>query len=122
MTATPKEIPMFDAAIFRRAIVESFRKLSPRTQVRNPVMFTVFVGGIVTLILWVHALGGEGEAPAGFILAVSIWLWFAEILANFAEAVAEGRGKAQADALRQSRTETIAKLLVEERRNSAYEH
>ncbi len=121
MTATPKEIPMFDAAIFRRAIVESFRKLSPRTQVRNPVMFTVFVGGIVTLILWVHALGGEGEAPAGFILAVSIWLWFTVLFANFAEALAEGRGKAQADALRQSRTETIAKLLVEERHNSAYE-
>ncbi|HVW38041.1 MAG TPA: potassium-transporting ATPase subunit KdpB [Pirellulales bacterium] len=122
MTANPKEIPMFDAAIFRRAIVESFRKLSPRTQVRNPVMFTVFVGGIVTLILWLHSLGGEGEAPAGFILAVSVWLWFTVLFANFAEALAEGRGKAQADALRQSRTETIAKQLVEPRRNSAYEH
>ena len=122
MTATPKEIPMFDAAIFRRAIVESFRKLSPRTQVRNPVMFTVFVGGIVTLILWLQALGGQGEAPAGFILAVSVWLWFTVLFANFAEALAEGRGKAQADALRQSRTETLAKLLVEARRTSAYEH
>ena len=121
MTSTPKEIPMFDAAIFRRAIVESFRKLSPRTQVRNPVMFTVFVGGIVTLILWLQALGGEGEAPAGFILAVSVWLWFTVLFANFAEALAEGRGKAQADALRQSRTETLAKLLVEPRHNSAYE-
>jgi K+-transporting ATPase ATPase B chain len=122
MTATPKEIPMFDAAIFRRAIVESFRKLSPRTQVRNPVMFIVYVGGIVTLILWLHALGGQGEAPAGFILAVSIWLWFTALFANFAEALAEGRGRAQADALRQSRTETIAKLLVEPQRASAYEH
>lgn len=122
MTASPKEIPMFDAAIFRRAIVESVRKLSPRTQVRNPVMFTVFVGGIVTLVLWLHALGGQGEAPAGFILAVSVWLWFTVLFANFAEALAEGRGKAQADALRQSRTETLAKLLVEPQRNSAYEN
>src|SRR5690348_16002320 len=119
MTATPKEIPMFDAAIFRRAIVESFRKLSPGKQVRNPAMFTVYVGGIVTLILWLNALGGEGEAPAGFILAVAVWLWFTALFANFAEALAEGRGRAQADALRQSRTETIAKLLVEPRRASA---
>ncbi|HEV7224851.1 MAG TPA: HAD-IC family P-type ATPase, partial [Pirellulales bacterium] len=121
MSASPKDIPMFDAAIFRRAIVESFRKLSPRVQVRNPVMFTVFVGGIVTLVLWVDALLETGEAPAGFILAVSIWLWFTVLFANFAEALAEGRGRAQADALRQSRTETIAKLLVERRRTSAYE-
>ncbi|HXT57731.1 MAG TPA: potassium-transporting ATPase subunit KdpB [Pirellulales bacterium] len=121
MSATPKDIPMFDAAIFRRAIVESFRKLHPRVQIRKPVMFTVFTGGIVTLVLWVDALAETGEAPAGFILAVSIWLWFTVLFANFAEALAEGRGKAQADALRQSRTETIAKLLVDQRRNSAYE-
>src|SRR5487761_1327685 len=119
--STPKDIPMFDAAIARRAVVESFRKLDPRTQVRNPVMSTVWVGSVVTLILWIQALASEGEAPAGFILAVSIWLWFTVLFANFAEALAEGRGKAQADALRRSRTETAAKLLVEPRRNAAYE-
>ncbi|HUY88154.1 MAG TPA: potassium-transporting ATPase subunit KdpB [Pirellulales bacterium] len=121
MIVSPKRVPMFDAAIFRRAVVESFRKLSPRVQVRNPVMFVVFVVGIVTLVLWAQAVVSTGEAPAGFILAVSVWLWFTVLFANFAEALAEGRGKAQADALRQSRTETVAKLLVEPRRNAAYE-
>ncbi|HVX61605.1 MAG TPA: potassium-transporting ATPase subunit KdpB [Pirellulales bacterium] len=121
MTVSSKQASLFDAAIFRRAVIESFRKLSPRVQVRNPVMFTVFVGGLVTLVLWLHSLGGSGEASAGFTLAVSVWLWFTVLFANFAEALAEGRGKAQAEALRQSRTETIAKRLVEPRRDSAYE-
>jgi K+-transporting ATPase ATPase B chain len=120
--ATPKDIPMFDAAIALRAIVESFRKLDPRVQVRNPVMFVVWVGGVMTVTLWLHALlTAAGEAAPGFILAVSIWLWLTVLFANFAEALAEGRGKAQADALRRSRTETMAKLLVEPRRSSSYE-
>ncbi|HET6880150.1 MAG TPA: potassium-transporting ATPase subunit KdpB [Pirellulales bacterium] len=119
---TPRDIPMFDAAIAVRAIVESFRKLDPRVQVRNPVMFTVWVGGVVTLVLWLHALiTAAGEAPAGFILAVSVWLWLTVLFANFAEALAEGRGKAQADALRRSRTETLAKLLLTPKRSSPYE-
>src|SRR5579871_2621864 len=119
---TPKDIPMFDTAIALRALVESCRKLDPRVQVRNPVMFVVWVGGVVTIVLWLHALlTGAGEAAPGFILAVSIWLWLTVLFANFAEALAEGRGRAQADALRRTRTETMAKLLLEPRRNSAYE-
>jgi len=119
---TPKDIPMFDAGIAVRAIVESFHKLDPRTQVRNPVMFTVWVGGVVTIILWLHAVvTGAGEAAPGFILAVSAWLWLTVLFANFAEALAEGRGKAQADALRRTRTETQAKLLLEPRHGSPYE-
>src|SRR5579864_1751874 len=68
--------PLFEPAIVRRAIVDSFRKLHPRHQVRNPVMFVVEVGSVLTTGLFVQALMGEGEAPAGFILAVSLWLWF----------------------------------------------
>ncbi len=75
-------------------------KLLPQHQWRNPVMFVVYVGSILTTILFVQALGGQGEAPTGFILAVTVWLWFTVLFANFAEAVAEGRSKAQAAALR----------------------
>ena len=74
----------------------AFQKLDPRVQWRNPVMFVVYVGSLLTTILWVQALGGSGEAPQGFILAVTLWLWFTVLFANFAEAMAEGRSKAQA--------------------------
>ena len=93
---------MFDPALVRPAIVDSFKKLTPRTQFRNPVMFCVYVGSILTTILWIAALGGQAEAPAGFILAVSLWLWFTVLFANFAEALAEGRSKAQAASDRKS--------------------
>lgn len=79
--------------------------------VRNPVMFVVEVGGVLTTILWMQSLFGQGEAPAGFIGGVALWLWFTVLFANFAEAVAEGRGKAQAEALRKTRKETQAKKL-----------
>jgi K+-transporting ATPase ATPase B chain len=98
-------------AMYRRALVESFRKLDPRHLVRNPVMFVVEVGSLLTTALWVQALAGRGEAPAWFIGAVSLWLWFTVLFANFAEAIAEGRGKAQAEALRRMRRDTTAKLL-----------
>jgi K+-transporting ATPase ATPase B chain len=111
--------PLFDPPIVRRAIVESFKKLDPRHQVRNPVMFVVEVGSVFTTGLWIQALGGHGEAPAGFILAVSAWLWFTVLFANFAEAMAEGRGKAQADALRKARKDIQATRLVEARRDAA---
>src|SRR6185369_7429660 len=78
---------------------------------RNPVMFVVLIGSIFTTALWIQALGGHGEAPAGFILAVSLWLWFTVYFANFAEAMAEGRGKAQAETLRKARQEIKAKKL-----------
>ena len=102
--------------LYQRAIVDSFRKLDPRRMVRNPVMFVVEVGAVMTTVLWVQALVATGEAPAGFIGAVSAWLWFTVLFANFSEALAEGRGKAQADALRRTRKDTLAKKL---RRESA---
>ncbi|WP_429320356.1 potassium-transporting ATPase subunit KdpB [Paraburkholderia sp. GAS448] len=102
---------MFDPAIVKPAVVDSFRKLTPRTQLRNPVMFCVYVGSILTTILWIAALKGQAEAPAGFILAVTLWLWFTVLFANFAEALAEGRSKAQAESLRGARHNVVAKKL-----------
>ncbi|CAE6824168.1 potassium-transporting ATPase subunit KdpB [Paraburkholderia aspalathi] len=104
---------MFDPALLRPAIVDSFKKLTPRTQFRNPVMFCVYVGSILTTILWIAALGGQAEAPAGFILAVTLWLWFTVLFANFAEALAEGRSKAQAASLRSAKKDVMAKRLNE---------
>lgn len=102
---------MFDPAIIWPASLDSFKKLDPRHQIKNPVMFVVLVGSIMTTALWLQALLGKGEAPAGFILAISIWLWFTLIFANFSEAMAEGRGKAQAANLRKTRKDTPAKKL-----------
>ncbi|AOK04961.1 potassium-transporting ATPase subunit KdpB [Burkholderia sp. AU28942] len=104
---------MFDPALLRPAIVDSFKKLTPRTQFRNPVMFCVYVGSILTTILWVAALSGQAEAPAGFILAIALWLWFTVLFANFAEALAEGRSKAQAASLRSAKKDVMAKKLNE---------
>jgi K+-transporting ATPase ATPase B chain len=106
-----KPRPLFEASITRRAILESFRKLNPRHMIRNPVMFVVWVGSLLTTVLWIQALGGHGEAPAGFILGISIWLWLTVLFANFAEAMAEGRGKAQAETLRSARRDIFAKKL-----------
>jgi potassium-transporting ATPase ATP-binding subunit len=102
---------LFDLPIVRQAILDSFRKLTPRRQVRNPVMFVVYVGSILTTLLWVQAVVGKGEAPASFIFWVSVWLWFTVLFANFAEAMAEGRGKAQAASLRSARRDLKAKRL-----------
>ncbi|WP_254074040.1 potassium-transporting ATPase subunit KdpB [Burkholderia sp. S171] len=102
---------MFDPAIVMPAIADSFRKLGPRHQLRNPVMFCVYIGSILTTVLWVAALSGQAEAPAGFILAVSLWLWFTVLFANFAEALAEGRSKAQAASLRSAKRDVMAKKL-----------
>src|SRR6185436_10499915 len=108
---TRKAFALFDPTLMKPAIVDSFRKLSPAVQWRNPVMFVVYVGSIVTTILWMQALGGTGEAPAGFVLAIALWLWFTVLFANFAEALAEGRSKAQAASLRTLKKQTWAKLL-----------
>ncbi len=108
---TRKSFSLFDPELVRPAIVDSFRKLDPRLQWRNPVMFVVFVGSILTTVLWVQALLGRGEAPSGFILAIALWLWFTVLFANFAEALAEGRSKAQAAALRGLKKAAMAKLL-----------
>jgi potassium-transporting ATPase ATP-binding subunit len=107
--------------LYQRAALEAFFKLDPRRMVRNPVMFVVEVGSLLTTALAIQALVGKGEAPAGFIGAVSIWLWFTVLFANFSEAVAEGRGKAQAEALRRTRQDTQAKKLTNIRDRSAFE-
>jgi len=102
-----------------QALIDSFRRLTPRYQWRNPVMFVVYIGSILTTILWLQALFGQGEAPAGFILAVTLWLWVTLLFANFAEAIAEGRSKAQAASLKSARRETTAKKLAKAERNAA---
>jgi K+-transporting ATPase ATPase B chain len=107
-------------SIFQQALVDSVVKLLPQHQWRNPVMFVVYVGSILTTFLYFQALGGKGEAPAGFILAVSLWLWFTVLFANFAEAVAEGRSKAQAAALRAVKREVGAKKLGTARRDASF--
>ena len=103
--------PLFEGAIVRAAIGESFRKLDPRVQLRNPVMFVVLVTAALTAVLGAQALRGHGEEPAGFVIAVSVWLWFTVLFANFAEAMAEGRGKAQAETMRRARSAVWARKL-----------
>ncbi|MFW7344791.1 MAG: potassium-transporting ATPase subunit KdpB [Pigmentiphaga sp.] len=93
------------------ALKESLLKLRPSTQVRNPVMFTVYVGSMLTTLLWIAGLFGHADADTGFMFAVSAWLWFTVLFANFAEALAEGRGKQQAAALRGLRTTVIARVV-----------
>src|SRR5712692_3785102 len=111
---------LFDPAIVKQAIVDSFWKLTFPRQVRNPVMFVVYVGSILTTLLWVQALVGTGEAPPWFIFWVSVWLWFTVLFANFAEAMAEGRGKAQAASLRRARRDIQAKRLARPQRSAAH--
>jgi K+-transporting ATPase ATPase B chain len=107
---------LFDPPIVKRAVVDSLRKLSPQHQVRNPVMFVVYIGSILTTIL---IFVGEIGISKPFITAVSLWLWFTVLFANFAEAMAEGRGKAQAESLRKARRDTPAKKLAEPCRDAA---
>ncbi len=108
---TRKTFALFDPVLVKPAILDAFYKLDPRVQWRNPVMFVVYVGSILTTLLWAQALAGQADAPAGFILAVALWLWFTVLFANFAEALAEGRSKAQAASLRGLKKETWAKKL-----------
>jgi K+-transporting ATPase ATPase B chain len=108
MAATKR--PLFDPLIVKRAIVDSFVKLAPGHMVRNPVMFVVLVGSVFTTVVLAREVAG-GAPDVGFILQLALWLWFTVLFANFAEAMAEGRGKAQADELRKTRRETQAKKL-----------
>ncbi len=117
---TSKSLPLLDPALITPAIVSAFQKLSPTVQWRNPVMFVVYVGSIVTTILWLQALMGQGEAPAGFILAIALWLWFTVLFANFAEALAEGRSRAQAASLRGMKRTATAKKLQEPKHGSPW--
>ncbi|MGH2493412.1 MAG: potassium-transporting ATPase subunit KdpB [Ktedonobacteraceae bacterium] len=115
------DISIFDPKIIRRAIPDSFKKLDPRVQIKNPVMFVVEVGSVVTTVEFARLLFAQPTVALDrthlnfeifFVLAVAIWLWFTVVFANFAEAMAEGRGKAQADTLRRARSTTMAKRLA----------
>src|SRR6202522_4126549 len=108
-----QSLSLFDRKLIGPALLESLKKLDPRVQWRNPVMFVVYLGTVVTAILYGQALAGHGEAPAGFILAITIWLLFTVIFPNFAEALAEGRSKAQASALRNMRQTVMAKRVLQ---------
>ncbi len=109
--ASAKTHSLFHLPILQRAARDAFIKLDPRIQIRNPVMFVVYIGSILTTALFLQAALGHGEAPTISILWIALWLWFTVLFANFAEAMAEGRGKAQADTLRKARQDTPAKLL-----------
>jgi K+-transporting ATPase ATPase B chain len=113
--------PLFDPPIVKRAIRDAFAKtVNLRHMVRNPVMFVVLVGSVLTTLVLVRdAVGGAGDT--GFTLQITLWLWFTVVFANFAEAMAEGRGKAQAETLRKSRTETTAKRLRNARNRASFE-
>ena len=100
---------LFDPAIVRGAVVDSFKKLNPRVQARNPVMFVVLVGSVLTTIIFFRDLGSSTANENVFAGLVAAFLWFTVLFANFAEAMAEGRGKAQAATLRKTRSETLAR-------------
>ncbi len=101
-----------EPSAIRPALLDSVRRLTPRYQWRNPVLFVVYIGSILTTLLWLQAVTGQGEAPAGFILAVTLWLWATLLFANFAEAIAEGRSRAQASTLKSARRDTMARKLA----------
>ncbi len=101
---------LFDPAIVAPAAVESFRKLAPRKMARSPVMFIVEIGSVLVTLIFLRDQGGSSGAQNLFAGLLAVWLWFTVLFANFAEAMAEGRGKAQAATLRQARTETLANL------------
>ena len=103
---------LFDPDIVRRALRESVTKLDPRLMVRNPVMFVVELGSVLTTILFVRDFGSSSSSENVFAGLITAWLWFTVLFANFAEAVAEGRGKAQADTLRAARTDTAARVMT----------
>jgi len=120
MATKAQSLSLFDPALLRPAALDSLRKLDPRLVAKNPVMFVVEVGSVLTTLLWLRdwIVHPAGAAPGWFTLSVSLWLWFTVVFANFAEAVAEGRGKAQADSLRRMRREVAARRLVNGREES----
>ena len=110
-----------DRGLLRSALVGSLVRMTPRYQWRNPVMFVVYIGSILTTVLWVQALAGKGEAPALFIFAITAWLWVTVFFANFAEALAEGRSKAQAATLKSARRDTMARRIGRAERDAPQE-
>lgn len=120
MTRKAESRNLFTSAIFKQALLDSFVKLDPRVQIRNPVMFVVEIGSIFTTVLYIAALAGSAEEKPGFIFAVSVWLWFTLLFANFSESIAEGRGKAQAATLRRARQDVKAKKLEEPKYGASF--
>jgi len=114
MSERAKKKAIWEAQLVRRAVIDSFKKLNPRTIWKNPVMFVVEVGSVLTTLQLIRGLvvPVPGVTDTGFELQITLWLWFTVLFANFAEAMAEGRGKAQADNLRKAKTETVAHRLL----------
>src|SRR5471032_2734387 len=114
-TTERQAVSLFQGSIVKRALLDSVKKLDPRVQIRNPVMFVVEIGAVITTVTWlIQVFGGRplggGHEPAWYTFTISIWLWLTVVFANMAEAFAEGRGRAQADTLRSMRQETVATL------------
>ncbi len=112
--AERRAVSLFQRDIVRHALIDSFTKLDPRVQIRNPVMFVVEIGAVITTVTWfIQLFGGQalgGNDPSWYTFVISVWLWLTVVFANMAEAFAEGRGRAQADTLRSMRQETVARL------------
>lgn len=108
-----KRLPVFERSLLIAACRGAITKLLPQNQWHNPVMFVVYLGSILTTLLWLQSLSGAGDDSSGFILSIAAWLWFTVLFANFAEALAEGRSRAQAASLRKMKQQTPAKVLQE---------
>ncbi|MES2985272.1 MAG: potassium-transporting ATPase subunit KdpB [Pseudomonadota bacterium] len=120
MTTQTASFSPTDPAVIKTAALSALRKLGPKTQLRNPVMFVVYIGSIITSIFWLQSLVKSSSEPSWFIFSISAWLWFTVLFANFAESMAEGRGKAQAKHLKASRRDTMAKKLANASDRSHY--
>lgn len=118
---TRKQRALFEPALVRTALIDAVKKLDPRVQWRNPVMFVVYIGSILTTAIWLAILTGQTDGAAAFTGSVSLWLWFTVLFANFAEALAEGRSKAQAESLKGTKKTSWAKKLAGLRRDGATE-
>ncbi|MGQ1884608.1 potassium-transporting ATPase subunit KdpB [Serratia marcescens] len=118
---TRKQRALFEPALVRTALIDAVKKLDPRVQWRNPVMFVVYIGSLLTTVIWLAMLTGQTDGAAAFTGSVSLWLWFTVLFANFAEALAEGRSKAQAESLKGTKKTSWAKKLAGPRRDGATE-
>ncbi|ASC77507.1 K(+)-transporting ATPase subunit B [Serratia marcescens] len=118
---TRKQRALFEPALVRTALIDAVKKLDPRVQWRNPVMFVVYIGSLLTTAIWLAMLTGQTDGAAAFTGSVSLWLWFTVLFANFAEALAEGRSKAQAESLKGTKKTSWAKKLAGPRRDGATE-
>ncbi|BEM66530.1 potassium-transporting ATPase ATP-binding subunit [Serratia marcescens] len=118
---TRKQRALFEPALVRTALIDAVKKLDPRVQWRNPVMFVVYIGSLLTTAIWLAILAGQTDGAAAFTGSVSLWLWFTVLFANFAEALAEGRSKAQAESLKGTKKTSWAKKLAGPRREGATE-